>query len=503
MNTHKRIISFLFSICILMPILAQDTNSFEEFRKKIQAEFTESKKQQKKEARAYRRKCIEEFVKYMKSAWQTYSMNAPIPHPIEEDKAPVVYDEQEDTQDEEKEILVNVVPFLQQPPQPQPKPISPIDENEEAAQEEHLFMFYGTPMQVRCGDLASFKLQTCDEKALSDAYLSLTETKYDNLLYDCLLLRQQYHLCDWAYYKMLETMAQSIYGQGSNEAVLVQGVLFSQSGYKVRFALDKENNNVHLFVAADGYIFDYESINIQGGVYYLFDKNKMTDVQVCNAAYPQEKTMSMHIHELPRFSKNQSENRTIAAASYSTTVQTTVNTNLIDFFNDYPTSYINDDFMTRWAYYANAPMSTEVTDSIYPQLKQYLQNTNQLLAVNILLNWVQTGFQYERDDTVWGRDRAFFSEETLYYPFSDCEDRAILFSHLVRDLLGLDVALVYYPGHLATAVCFTEGDVKGDYLMINEQKFIIADPTYIRAKVGRTMPNMDNSVAKVILCEKH
>jgi hypothetical protein len=123
-----------------------------------------------------------------------------------------------------------------------------------------------------------------------------------------------------------------------------------------------------------------------------------------------------------------------------------------------------------------------------------------LQAVEELLNWVQTAFIYKYDNEVWGRDRAFFPEETIYYPYCDCEDRSILFSRIVRDLIGLDVVLIYYPGHLATAVHFPT-DVNGDYVMINGKRYIIADPTYIGASVGRTMPKMDNAAAKVILLQ--
>lgn len=110
------------------------------------------------------------------------------------------------------------------------------------------------------------------------------------------------------------------------------------------------------------------------------------------------------------------------------------------------------------------------------------------------------GLDYAIDEKVWGSDRAFFAEETLYYPLCDCEDRSILFSHLVRDLLNLDVVMVYYPNnpqHMYTAVSFDE-DVKGDYIMVNGRKFIIADPTCYNANVGHTMNQMDNSKAKVI-----
>jgi hypothetical protein len=80
------------------------------------------------------------------------------------------------------------------------------------------------------------------------------------------------------------------------------------------------------------------------------------------------------------------------------------------------------------------------------------------------------------------------------------EDRSILLSRLVRDLLALKVVLVYYPGHLATAIHFSN-DVRGDYLMLSGTRYTICDPTYIGASVGMTMPDMDNSKATVILLE--
>lgn len=71
---------------------------------------------------------------------------------------------------------------------------------------------------------------------------------------------------------------------------------------------------------------------------------------------------------------------------------------------------------------------------------------------------------------------------------------------LVRDLLGLKCILIYYPSHLASAVCFNQ-QVKGDYILLNGNKYVVCDPTYIGAPVGLTMPNMDNESAKVIILE--
>ena len=179
------------------------------------------------------------------------------------------------------------------------------------------------------------------------------------------------------------------------------------------------------------------------------------------------------------------------------TASVCVNKNLIDFFNTYPQACFNGNQTTRWAAYANTPIEQSVKDMLYPPLRKTISSMNEHDAVGILLNWVQTAFEYGYDDQIWGGDRAFFAQETLYYPYCDCEDRAILFSHLVRDLLGLDVVLLYYPGHLATAVAFNT-DVNGDYLTWQNRKYVVCDPTYINAGVGRTMPGMNNQQAQVI-----
>ena len=153
--------------------------------------------------------------------------------------------------------------------------------------------------------------------------------------------------------------------------------------------------------------------------------------------------------------------------------------------------------MTRWRSYAVAPLSDEFKEGIYVDLKNFLEGKSKLEAVEILLNFVQTAFEYEYDNVVWGEDRAFFPEETLFYPYADCEDRSILFSRLVKDIVGLRVALVYYPGHLAAAVNF-DTDVAGDFVMVDGVRFVICDPTFIGAGVGRSMSRLDKSDIKFI-----
>ena len=397
-----------------------------------------------------------------------------------------------------KEIPVEIAVVKKEPKAPQPQPLSPVKQNLEAVK-TCSFEYYGTKMDARTPD-KKFKLQGSDEKSMANAYRELTTDKYNNLLHDCLDLRKKYDLCDWAYYKLLESVGEAICGKGTQEAVFLQGVLFQQSGYMMRFALD-EQKKLHLLVRIHdaAYRSGYTSIN--GQLFFLFDGSRLKNLAVCDVGFPGEKVMEADIDKLPKLKVDMSEMRTIISRFVSVSADIAVNKNMINFFNDYPSTYKNSNIMTNWAYYANTPITKEVKDKLYPQLKKQIQNGTKLMGANLLLNWVQMGLDYALDSKMWGRERAFFAEESLFYPKCDCEDRAILFSHLVRDLLGLDVVLVYYPEHMYTAVCFDE-DVPGDYIMVEGRKFTVADPTYYNADVGKTMSRMDNSKAKVILLNR-
>jgi hypothetical protein len=397
-----------------------------------------------------------------------------------------------------KPIEAVVVPVVLTVP-PQPKPVNPIVENKVSMATSD-FDFYGTPMKVRWGNAEKFKLNGTSKKDISDAFLELTDKGYTNLVHDCLELRKEYKLCDWAYYKMLQNIAEKACGKGTNEAIFLQGVLLNQSGYQIRFALE-DNSKLHIMSRMDGFPYDRGYLTADGKLFFLMDGCKAKNLTVCDAAYPGEQMMSLGVAEQPDLKKDLSDKRTVISRFVNVSADMQMNKNLMDFYTDYPTSYDGKDMMTRWAYYANTPVSPEVKDKVYPQLKQQIGNAPKLMAANMLLNWVQMGLTYAYDEKVWGHDRAFFAEESLFYPFCDCEDRSILFSHIIRDLLDLDVVLVYYPGHLYTAVCFNE-DVTGDYIMVNGRKFTVADPTYYNANVGKTMSKMDNSKAKVILLKR-
>ena len=460
--------------------------------------YDDFKKQALQKYNDFRTQANEQYAVFLKQAWEQYNALPAIPKPKDETVPPVTIPEE----DKDKTIESNPIPIKEvvvpPTPDPQPTPIAPIKENSQPQERTIDFVYCGTQCQIRLNKNLNLTLQNCSNEQLSNVWTQLSaEGVLNNTIRDCLAIRVGRNLCDWAYLNLLSSFSKAIYGK-SNEATMLTSYIYAQSGYKMR--LGRNEQNIYLLYASEHGIYDIAYFDIDGLKFYPFECNK-DQLEICDASLPKEKPLSLYIPQSQQFEYKASKLRTLTSKRYpDVQIHVQVNENMIDFYNTYPTSEINNNFMTRWAMYANTPLDEHVKKDLYPALKEKINGMNQLEAANKLLNWVQTAFVYEYDDKVWGHDRAFFAEETLYYPYCDCEDRSILFSRLTRDLLGLETILVFYPGHLASAVCFTE-NVSGDYISLNGKRYVITDPTYIGAPVGRTMPDMDNSQAHVILLE--
>lgn len=467
----------------------ENQDDYEAFRAGIHEDFNK-----------FRDEINREFIEFVRNPWKEFESVAPVPKPKQEPVPPVVVPKEDKDSIPVKSTPIEIDTIIAPSPvTPQPKPIEPIPENELADEQTISVSLFGTICKIRFCKNQDYRIKQVSEKGIADALTILTTEKYDNFIVDCLKYRDELRLCDWAYLALVMSASEQVCGKGTNEANLLIAYVLIQSGYKIRLA--KNSSKIYVLYASNHCIFDRSSYSVDGDILYGMEELP-SSLSISNASFPKEQNISLLITQQPLFSKKMSDKRTITSKRYlNIKVEAQSNKNLLDFYGTYPSSYYNDNYMTQWAQYANAPMATEIQNELYPVLKRELAGLSEYECVCRILNWVQTGFEYEYDDKVWGHDRTFFAEETLFYPYCDCEDRSILFTRLVRDLTNLDCILVYYPGHLATAVNFNS-NVNGDYILLNRRKFVICDPTYIGAPVGVTMPKMNNSSAGVILLSR-
>lgn len=479
----KRILFIVYISCLAGMTCAQSLEErYRAFQQSAQKDYSD-----------FRKQANQKYARFLRAAWDYYKIDPAITPPQERPVPPVPYKTQEDSP------APKPLPYDETTPiqtQPQPAPIAPVIENDESSIIVQITL-YGTKLSFRHPRTHRISLSNSSNEAFAHAWEELSTPQYDNLVYDCLKARDDYQLCDWAYIQMLKRLAEQIYGS-SNEAVLLSAFLYAQSGYSMRLAIS-ERGKLYMLIGSLYQLYDQRYFELDGTYFYPMEPVE-EGLRICNGTFDKEQPMTIFINPEQRFALS-SATSPERISEQGISAKCTINQNALAFYNEYPTGQIGGDCGTRWANYANAPMEECVRLTLYPALQTAIRGLSEQQAVAKLLNWVQTAFEYEYDDKVWGHDRALFPSETLYYPYADCEDRAILFSRVVRDILGLDVALLYYPGHLATAVSFNQ-EVKGDYILLNNRRFVVCDPTYIGAPVGATMPGMDNQTAKVILLKR-
>lgn len=495
----KKLFFILVAMTIAQATMAQ--TSFEEYQRQRNANFQSYKDQKQREYDTYRREKNARYAEYLRQKWGQFDAT-PIDTTKQEEPVipPIVYVEPEPTPTpqplpEPQPIPIDEDILVIPTPQPQPNPIVPIVPQDDQKIKKESISFYGTLVTVGFPNPDDFRLTRIDDQGIAIAWEYLMDEKYDVVISTALNARKSLNLCDWAYLEMIQQVCDKHYGKLTNESDMMMAYVLIQSGYKVRFAYS-DSERLYVLVNSDYEIYDRTYFQLDNSRFYPLNCNEHS-LYISEASFEAEKSLSLQITNEQNFDYDATRTRKLASKK-NVTAEICVNRNYIDFYNNYPTACINDDFGTRWAAYANTPLEKKIREALYPQLKKSLEGKTELEQVDLLLNFVQTAFVYEYDDVIWGHDRAFFPSETLYYPYCDCEDRSIFFSRIVRDLLGLDVVLLYYPGHLATAVHFNT-DVNGDYLLVNNKKYIVCDPTYIGAPVGDTMPDMDNQTAKVIV----
>lgn len=466
-------------------ISAQDAREkYEAFKKNVEKEYF-----------SFREECNKKYADFLRTTWNSYNKEEPIPKPKEENPIPPLPYEEEKHQDQATVIPEVVKPT---PPSPQPKPIEPIKENPVIEDKTYQVNFYGISPKVRFPDEVKFILKDVSPNTIADAWEKFSGNHLDNTIRDCLENRIRYNLSDWAYLQFLNNFAADIMGD-ENTATLLAAYLFCQSGYQMRLGIDA--GKLIMLFGSEHRIYEMPYFVTDGTRFYPYQKVNGR-IQICDVPFKGETPLSLLINEEQKLGPELSKSRIITSAKYpAMSVESKAPLALIEFYNTYPTSALDDNILTRWAMYANTPIAGTTKEFVYPALKKTIEGKSELEAVNQLLNWVQTGFVYEFDDVVWGGDRAFFAEETLFYPYADCEDRSILFSHLIRDLLGLDVALIYYPNHLATAVKFNDKP-EGSFVMIEGDPYTICDPTFIGAPVGAQMPNLEYDKMQAIVLER-
>jgi hypothetical protein len=325
---------------------------------------------------------------------------------------------------------------------------------------------------------------------------NLSASDYKATLLQAQYYKDQMNLNDWGYCELLFNYSKAVQNSSIDESYLFTWFMLVKSGYLVRIRYEGER--VALLIATDNKMYGLPYFFPEGSKQTFYSISLEKNVKpltgnlfIYKDDYPNlKKIIDLSITEIPTISSsfaNRVLEFNIAGVDY--TIPISYDKNVIAFFEYYP--------QTDLGVYFAAPMSNGASGSLFAELNLLIKDKNEVDAANFLLHFVQYATGYKIDEEQFKREKPFFPEESLHYNYSDCEDRAVLFSYLVTNLLGLEVIGIDYPNHIATAVNFNE-IVTGTYYEHNGKRYTICDPTYLGAGVGVCMPKYTNVKADII-----
>jgi hypothetical protein len=470
------------------------------------AEFEQWMNQENTSFQEYKDKRDKEFTSFLQNQWkemQTFQgiVRDKTPKPKRIPKAPIKPPQPLAVPDVTKSLstqpikskpVIVSIPVIKPPPPPVRVKSAPIIKQPQGSKIR--LNFYGQSLVFYYDPKLKVSIQRpINEKAMSRIWSEMSKADYDSLLNQINAQRKPLTLNDWGVALLTNAIAQKVHPGSKNDQSVFTWYFMTKAGYQARIAYDP--NYVYLLMPSKQQLFAAPYFTFDKVRYYAlsFDgiKQKPGRIFTYNGNYPGAKKpldMSLsHAFNTGRKQKNKFLNFTYKGKTHRINVGYDKET--IRYLKTYPQMDIR--------LYFDSDFNQATSNPLLKQLKPLIVGKSEQDAINLILRFVQTAFKYKTDEQQFGIENYLFPEETLHYPYSDCEDRAVFFAWIVHNLLGLKVIGLDFPGHIAAAVSFNE-TVNGDSIRFNGKRYIITDPTYINADAGMTMPAYKNLKPNVI-----
>lgn len=464
------------------------TNDFNSFRNQMLKGYGE-----------FRKSVLDGYAEYLNTVWKEYTafrgeQRDRIPKPM----MPKSVDDTPAAVPQEQKPVVKkpatepnpqpAAPRKDAPPLPPPAPVTA-----PASVPDVNFSFYGQTLKVPKLQCAPVRAFTPAE--VSEAWQEYEAAKAQEIARKYLQIARTLGLNDWFTYEMVkESVNQQCKNNSMVERAALLHFLLANMGYDVRFARCDDKPTFLIPIKEQVYSRSFLRMNDRKYYLYPLEGNGAVEGQsLYTYDLPEDvelgESMDMLITNGMRVGTGQKRSKTFEWKDMKVTAE--VDAGTMEMLRRYPQVDI--------PYYAMSDITPQVRKSVLEQLRPHLKGLTPAGAANKLLHFVQFAFSYATDDEQHGYEKPYFFEENFYYPKNDCEDRAIFYAYLVRNLLGLDVHLIHYPGHECTAVCFGQENVKGTGYVYQGKRFVICDPTYIGASIGQCMPDYVKEEPKIEL----
>ncbi len=348
--------------------------------------------------------------------------------------------------------------------------------------------FYGIEYSFKVRPSILPQLKVVSPQSITEFYAALSKNNeyWKEQIVALQQMRSKYQLNDWGFFQ-LSSKAANIFYESANERKLLAWYILLKSGFKIKVGYTDEL--VCLLFPTKEKLFSVPYFREGNEMFYVIDENKnlLKEIETYDQNYPgNKKAASMTLSSYPLL---QGDKISRQVNYKNNKLNLSFNRGILDFLSSYPQCDLKVYFGPGLS-----PENALVLDNF---LKDKLASKSKREAIDFLLDFCQFAFQYETDQSQFGKERYLFADESLYFPTNDCEDRTVFLAYLVKRHLGLETIALDFPGHVNLAVNLNE-PITGTYINYNGAKYLICDPTYINAKSGMLSSAYMNQKVKII-----
>ncbi|GEM_PF-6850973 len=461
------------------------------------------------ERRDFRQRREEEFAQFVEERWQALEefrqartfeedklKEPPEYEPVEEEPLELERIERREVSRPTRE---ETEPQVDAPPPDKPTPEAPPDPSPPEAEVDprKVLEWYG--VQVEIPTLTSPLPEvapTEPDESIAAEYLQDFEAESPDSLIDAVENNSsELDLRGWHELYFTYSLADRLVDTTREKRLLTWAVA-QQRGLDVRLAMD--DNDFYLIYHSPRSLPGTSYYSLNGREYYLFLPDEQGEPEGGVRTYATdnpdvEQATTPYVDRLPNLPW-QEEKRAIEFEFEGE------NYNFILNYNDNLAQYFQSVPQVEPQYYFKSLTPVGIDENLLAEIEPIIEEMSTWTALDFLLRLTQRGFVYKTDVEQFGHQWFMIPADTINHPYSDCDDRAIFYAWLVRELLGLEVAGALWPGHLSTAVEFPDRNIiDGTYVMIDDTPYVLNDPTYIGAGPGRVMKQFQGQTPEILL----
>lgn len=340
------------------------------------------------------------------------------------------------------------------------------------------FDFYG--VNVRCAVPSAYKsslrLNSISEDAVSSFWGLLYQKGVSAMASSIRRSKNELNLNDWALFEFVGALSNAVFPENARAEKAVFTV-FCMNRMGLNCKVARAGSSLIPLFAADQEIYGRKYIEVDQVKYYIADADaNVSKLNTYSAQMPHVSVnMDLAVASNPKIGNGDDMLQTMNSSVLGESFSLPVNGSLISFYGGYPQTDVN--------VYAGAEPDSCFSQAVVDSIKPGLAGKSGVEALNTLLSFVQKDFRYRTDTDQFGKEKPYFIEENFVYPYNDCEDRAVLFTFLVRKILGYDCILLQYSDHVNCAVRI-DGEADGYFVRRGDSKYYVCDPTCQGAEVG-------------------